>query len=285
MIKQVRLGDVCDVNMGQAPEGSSYNDQARGLPLLAGAGDFGEISPTPTKFTTQPTKLAQPGDIILCIRATIGDLNWADQTYCLGRGVAGLRPRNGCLDPKYLWHWFGLNALQLAKLGKGSTFKQVTRADIEGLQLNLPSSLKEQRRIAAILDKADAIRRKRRQVLAEIDALLRATFLDMFGDPATNPHGLPLEPMREFGRVVTGNTPPRGNSEYFGSQIEWIKSDNISEAKYFLTRAAEGLSETGRSVGRVAPSGSILVTCIAGSPKSIGTERSRSRRTLFRGGA
>ena len=74
-IPQSKLGDVCEITMGQAPEGSSYNADGVGLPLVAGAGDLGELTPSPIKFTTAATKTSRKGDIILCIRATIGETN------------------------------------------------------------------------------------------------------------------------------------------------------------------------------------------------------------------
>ena len=79
--------------MGQAPKGESYNTTGVGYPLIAGAGDFGEQTPAAKKYTDAPTKLSRPGDLVLCIRATIGHRNWSDKVYCLGRGVAGLRTR------------------------------------------------------------------------------------------------------------------------------------------------------------------------------------------------
>lgn len=154
----VRLGEVCSVNMGQAPEGASYNEQGVGLPLIAGAGDFGIDYPHIKKFTSAPTKIAAPGDIIVSIRATIGTKVLSNGEFCLGRGVAGLRPKKG-LDDRYLWHWLGVSQQKLASKGRGATFLQVSRADIEELELPLPRP-EEQRRIAAILDKAEALRRK-----------------------------------------------------------------------------------------------------------------------------
>ena len=71
-MRSVPLSDVCDIAMGQAPKGNSYNSDDLGYPLLAGAGDFGPYKPIPSKFTTEPTKLSEPDDILLCIRATIG---------------------------------------------------------------------------------------------------------------------------------------------------------------------------------------------------------------------
>ncbi len=131
-------------------------------------------------------------------------------------------------------------------------------------------SLERQRLIASMLEKADAIRCKRAQCLLLVDKLLRSIFVEMFGDPALNEKGLPKKPLGAFGKIVTGNTPSRSDPDNFGTSIEWIKSDNIVAERYFLSRAAEGLSEKGSALGRTVPKGSILVTCIAGSPSSIG---------------
>tara|TARA_R110002020_G_scaffold114151_4_gene262551 strand:+ start:1044 stop:2123 length:1080 start_codon:yes stop_codon:yes gene_type:complete len=165
--------------MGQAPVGSSYNEKGEGHALIAGAGDFGELTPKPKKFTTAASKLSKKEDLILCIRATIGDLNWSNDEYCLGRGVAGLRPKAN-LDKNYLWYFITANKEQLASKGTGSTFKQVSRVIISDWEIPLPP-LDKQKRIAAILDKADAIRRKRQQAIKLADDFLRSVFLDMFG--------------------------------------------------------------------------------------------------------
>ena len=176
------LADVCTITMGQAPPGDSYNTDGRGLPLIAGAGDFDGAKPSVKKFTTAPSKLSATGDIVLGIRASIGERVWSDSEYCLGRGVAGLRAGDR-LSSNYLWHWLGHSARALAAKGKGATFLQVNRSDIGGMQIPLPP-LPEQRRIAAILDRADELRAKRRRTLALHDDLTQSIFLDMFGDPA-----------------------------------------------------------------------------------------------------
>lgn len=182
MTPQIRtLEDVCVITMGQAPSGESYNDKKDGLPLIAGAGDFDGERPRAKKFTTAPSKVCASGDIVLGIRASIGAKIWADGSYCLGRGVAGLRPREGLHD-RYLWHWLTNSAPTLTAKGRGATFLQVNRADIGEMEIPVPS-LDEQRRIAAILDQADALRAKRRQALTHLNDLTQSTFLDMFGDP------------------------------------------------------------------------------------------------------
>jgi type I restriction enzyme, S subunit len=156
----------------------------------------------------------------------------------------------------------------------------VSISDIKDIRVSLPS-LPEQKRIAAILDKADELRAKRRATIAQLDELGQAIFLEMFGDPATNPKGWPKKTIAEISTVITGNTPSRHISEYFGHDIEWIKSDNINTPNYYLTHAEEGLSTLGKQVARTAPTGSILVTCIAGSPKCLGNAAMTDREVAF----
>ncbi len=179
-----RLGEVAEIIMGQSPDGQHYNLDRIGLPLITGSGQLGEKYPTPIQFSSDGAKRAKLGDIILSIRASIGDLNWADQEYYVGRGVVAIRTKPALHSP-YLW-WVLDNARnELEGRATGSTFKQIKRDDLENLEIPLPP-LPEQRRIAAILDHADALRAKRRASLAKLDSLARSIFLEMFGDPATN---------------------------------------------------------------------------------------------------
>ncbi|MDR6657584.1 type I restriction enzyme S subunit [Tardiphaga robiniae] len=189
------------------------------------------------------------------------------------------RSASARLDQGYMWHWFQSPPTRDQIRGKVKGIHLYPR-DVAELLIPVPGP-DEQRRIAAILDKADAIRRKREQALALADDFLRSVFLEMFGDPLTNANNLPSQPLGKFGRIVTGNTPPRSDPGNFGDAIEWIKSDNVNTNEHFLTRAAEGLSDKGRTLGRIVPNGSILVTCIAGSPSSIGRAAIANRPVAF----
>ena len=278
-----KLGDVCDITMGQAPPGSTYNLRGDGLPLVAGAGNFGDRTPVTEKFTSTPLKTASPGDIILCVRATIGDINWSDSHYCLGRGVAGLRPKNNEeLDSKFLWYWLWFVKPALRGLGKGATFLQVTKSDIENLKIpRFP--LKEQRRIAEILEASDLLQARATEALTELEKLQCSVFLDMFGDPYINPKGWDTKLLgdSDLGRIVTGNTPPTSIQSYYGGSLEWLKSNNLRTDGTIATRAEKHLSEKGRTVARVVPAGSVLVTCIAGSPNVIGSVALVDREVAF----
>ncbi|MBF6384149.1 restriction endonuclease subunit S [Nocardia farcinica] len=166
-------------------------------------------------------------------------------------------------------------------LSFGATNRQRVKEE-EFLRLRIPlPPIEEQRRIAAILDHADALRAKRREALDRLDELTQSIFIDMFGDPVSNPKGWPTLRIGELAKVTTGNTPSRERDEYYGRHIEWIKSDNINTSSAMLTAAAEYLSELGASVARIAPKGSILMTCIAGSPSVIGNVAIADRPVAF----
>jgi type I restriction enzyme S subunit len=146
----------------------------------------------------------------------------------------------------------------LAAKAKGATFKQINREDIGELRIALPP-LSEQRRIAEILDKADALRAKRRTALTQLDALAQSIFIDMFGDPAHNTKRLPLVALGELGEWQSGGTPPRTREDYFRGAIPWFSSGElepmyVAESNEYLT--SDALEET--SAKRV-PKGALML--------------------------
>jgi len=100
---QVRLGDVCELNMGQSPESASYNTVTEGLPFYQGNADFGPIYPTPRVWCNSPVKIAEAGDLLVSVRAPIGALNFANERCCIGRGLAALRVKPDS-DSKFIYY-------------------------------------------------------------------------------------------------------------------------------------------------------------------------------------
>lgn len=270
------LADVADIIMGQAPPGDSYNTDGNGLPLIAGASDFKNGRLAPSRFTTQATKKSEPGDIVLSIRASIGDAVWSDGEYCLGRGVAALRARLSVVDPGYLWHWLASSADALRAKGRGATFLQVNRNDIGEMPVLLPA-LGEQRRIAAILDQADAIRTKRRQVLTHLDACTDALFRSVV---ATS--DAPLARLAEVADFFGGASLPAG--EPFEGQTEGTILMKVSDmnapgnARYIM--GAAGWTPSATPVASTVSGGSVILPKRGGA---IGTNKKRiaTRRTAL----
>lgn len=111
--------------------------------------------------------------------------------------------------------------------------------------------------------------------------LIKSKFIEMFGDPVTNPMGWIKCRLDEECSIITGNTPSRAETKYYGEYIEWIKSDNINTSSSYLTKAEEYLSESGLSKCRYVEKDSILMTCIAGSIGCIGNIAITNRKVSF----
>lgn len=192
--------------------------------------------------------------------------------------------RTDLVDPDYLERYLKSPraiSYYVAKL-RGSTARRrsLPKPDFDGMPVPLPP-LPEQRRIASILDSASEARFKTKVALERASEMAELAFLDMFGLPEANPSGLPTARLAELGHIVTGNTPSRADPDNFGDDVEWIKSDNITVTDPFVTQAREGLSVKGRRIGRTVDEGSVLVTCIAGSPRSIGNAALTNRTVAF----
>jgi type I restriction enzyme S subunit len=188
--------------MGQSPAGNTYNSEGTGVPLLNGPSEFGKEHPVEEQWTTSPTKLCQPGDILFCVRgATAGRINVADKVYCLGRGLAAVRGIRGRFDTGFLRCVLKAGYAKFQAQGVGSTFINISGEMLLNFQVpDLP--LPEQRRIADILDRADALRDKRRTAIAHLDELSQAIFVDMFCSNKSS--AWPERTLTDVADIITG---------------------------------------------------------------------------------
>ena len=152
-MKKVRLGEIAEVVMGQAPSGSSYNLNGEGLPFIQGSREFGRKYPSPEKWCSAPQKIAEAGDILMSVRAPVGDINWADQRIAIGRGLAILRVREGH-DQGYLKIALEHAAEELASASSSGMFASITKSGLSGIEIPLPS-LDEQQRIVDLIGSMD----------------------------------------------------------------------------------------------------------------------------------
>jgi len=247
--------------------------------------DFSTISYISEKDHLEISKRSRVdrNDILFAMIGTIGNPVLVDiDTEFSIKNVALFKFANSPIDPRYFRYLLKTRIIerQLDFEERGGTQKFVSLKVLRNMKIPYPP-LEEQRRIAAILDKADGVRRKRQEAIRLTEELLKSTFLEMFGDPVTNPKGWEIAKLGDFGKILTGNTPPRSVSENYGDEIEWIKSDNITTPEHFLTEAEEKLSAKGKKIARTVPNGSVLVTCIAGSRSSIGRAALTDREVAF----
>lgn len=256
----VKLGDICDTTQGvQITKASTQSELYEGGFRYLYIADF-----------ISDKKLSFVDDIFEKKKVTTDDLVMAN-TGSPGRvfkGKEGILSNNlfkitfdkEVVDRDYLYLILSSEVFQsvLQQQMKGGIQKHLGHQTISRQEIPLPP-LAEQKRIAVILDKADAIRQKRQQAIKLADEFLRSVFLEMFGDPVTNPKGWEVKSFGDLGQWASGGTPSRSIPEYFEGSIDWYSARELNER--YLEGSLEKITSEAlnNSAAKVFPSGSMLV--------------------------
>jgi len=154
--KITRLGDesVAEIIMGQSPPSKTYNEERIGLPFFQGKAEFGEIYPSPEIYCSDPLRIAEKNDILLSVRAPVGDVNMAPSRCCIGRGLSAIRAKEGKIHPWFLFYYLKFDRRRFESLGMGSTFKAIRKGEVERFQIPVPP-YQEQAKIAGVLGCVD----------------------------------------------------------------------------------------------------------------------------------
>jgi type I restriction enzyme S subunit len=131
-----RLGDVCNIVMGQSPKSEFYNDIGEGLPFHQGVTDFGDRFPKDRKYCTVINRIAEAGDILFSVRAPVGRINISDKKIVIGRGLCAIRSKSG--KQAYILLQLNKQFEEEDTMGSGTIFKSVTKADMNGIKLIIP---------------------------------------------------------------------------------------------------------------------------------------------------
>ena len=227
----VQLKDVCVINMGQSPDSNSYNDCGEGLPFFQGNADFGEMYPVTRKWCSSPTKIASENDILISVRAPIGALNYAKESCCIGRGLAALTPNKSKVSPAFIFWLLKSKNEELNSKGTGSTFKAIGRKVLE--ETLIPNiSLGEQIVCAKALEKIYYIMQTCQQQLQKLDDLVKARFVELFGDTVLNPFGWEKALLSTVCDVRDGT---HDSPSYYETGYPLVTSKNVSSGKINLT--------------------------------------------------
>lgn len=270
-MKVLELQEVCEVIAGQSPPSDTYNQSNVGIPFFQGKADFGELYPTVRYWCSKPTKISIPNDILFSVRAPVGPTNINNTEACIGRGLSALRCKDDKIIMKYLLHFLRANEEIISNLGTGSTFKAITISELKKIQIPLPP-LEQQKKIAAILDAADAYRQKTKALIAKYDELTQSLFLDMFGDPMKNEKGFELSSVGIQCKVKGGKRVPKNEklvSENTG--FPYIKAGNIKSGKVSLKDLEFLLPQTRERLKRyTVEKGDVCITVVGANIGDVG---------------
>lgn len=286
-MKKVCLGDICKIVSGSTPK-SNISEYWDGNIKWITPAEIDEDAYIITDSVRKITELGvkktgltsfPEGTVLLSSRAPIGKVAIAGcEMYC-NQGFKNLICSEQ-INNKFLYWFLKGKTEYLNSLGRGATFKELSKEIVSNIKIDIPSK-KNQLEIVEKIEKINKIILLRKKELTELNNIVKARFVEMFGEPKANPYGFEKKMLKDTCRVVTGNTPSRAIDEYYGDYVEWIKTDNIVSGLLNPTTATENLSEKGMEVGRIVDENAILMVCIAGSIASIGRVCITDRKVAF----
>ena len=180
MSSEIALSSICEIVMGQSPAGEACNKNGEGLPLLNGPTEFGSKHPKPVQYTTDPRKFAEPNDLLFCVRGSTGRMNWADQKYAIGRGLAAIRGKNGYPN-SFVKAVLETKLEELLQWATGSTFPNVGKDMLGGLKIPNRTATAAAV-VSSVIDPIDDRITLLRETNKTLEAIAQAIFKSWFID-------------------------------------------------------------------------------------------------------
>ncbi|MCD5401458.1 restriction endonuclease subunit S [candidate division NPL-UPA2 bacterium] len=166
-----RLGEMCEVIMGQSPPGYTYNTEGKGLPFYQGKIEFGEVYlKSPSTWCIQPQKITELNDILISVRAPVGPTNMCNIECCIGRGLTALRPKNS-IESWFVFYFLRLIEPEISKTGQGSTFSAISKSQIQNVEIFFPSLLIQQRIAAELKEKMAEVEKLKAAIEKQLDTI------------------------------------------------------------------------------------------------------------------
>lgn len=239
----VQLGTVVTIVGGGTPDRSNPEYWGGTVPW-ASVKDLKSCCLTATAETiteeglrNSATNLIPAGNVIVATRMALGKAAINEVDVAINQDLKAMFCEKG-LYPRYLLHFLNAQSENIQAQGKGATVKGITIDVLKELQIPLPP-LDEQRRIAAILDKADAIRRKRQESIRLTEEFLRSTFLELFGDPVTNPKGWTEIRLEDIADIQSGITKGRKLNGHETMNVPYMRVANVQDGHIALGEIKE----------------------------------------------
>lgn len=241
-----KLEEIVDVTMGQSPKSEYYNTEKNGYPFLQGNRTFGFKYPTFDTYTTVMTKFAKAGDVIMSVRAPVGALNITPVDMCLGRGVCSLRMKNG--NQSFLFYMMKYYVSHLIKKESGTVFGSVNRNDINGLEVDIPEDVDEQKKIARYLEMIDDKIELNNAINNNLEQQADALYQEFFS-PKSGTQGK-IATLDEYCSIFTGKK--NANASVDGGQYKFFTCapDALQIDSYIYDGNAIIVSGNGAYTGR-----------------------------------
>lgn len=229
-----KLGEICEIVSGSTPKTSIpeyWDGDVKWITPAELNDDSYIINDSVRKITELGVKKTglspfPVGTVILSSRAPIGKVAIAGcEMYC-NQGFKNLICSD-IINNRYLFWFLKGNTEYLNSLGRGATFKEISKQIVSSIVINVPS-IEEQKKAVGVLEQVSGIIKMRKQELQVLDELIKARFVEMFGEPIANPMNWPVKRLKELSTLITnGNTPKGGSENYVEDGITFLRSQNV----------------------------------------------------------
>ena len=280
--REVKLEDIIEIEMGQSPKSEFYNQTGEGLPFLQGNRTFGDKYPYFDTYCTENKKIANKNDVIMSVRAPVGDLNIAQTQISLGRGVCAMRLK-GEQNSNYLFYLMKHNIKEMINRESGTVFGSVNKKDILGLDVKITNNKLEQKAIAHILSILDDKIEVNNEINKTLENMAQVIFKQWFvdfefpnedGEPYKSsggemveselgmiPKGWEVKKVEQVTKIIRGAS-PRPIQDFIRDEgIPWVKiSDASSSNTRFISSTKEFIKEEGRKKSREVKVGTLILS-------------------------
>ena len=282
MVNRVPLGEVCDFIRGVAFDGNEAIDISKvGYVPILRAGNIGDELYIRDDLVWVPEKrvskeqLFQVGDIAICIAsgspAVLGKTAQLKENFSgsVGAFCGIIRPTKA--DPNYIAYWLKSPTFMAWRdsQANGVNIQNLRPNEVREIEIPLPP-LTEQKRIASLLARADRLRHLRRTAHDLGESLLQSVFLEMFGDPKSNPNGYDVYELGEIGTLDRGRSKnrPRNAPELYGGKYPFIQTGDIANAGSYIKSYQQTYSELGLKQSKMWKAGTLCITIAANIAKT-----------------
>lgn len=218
---------------------------------------------------SERAKLIPPDSVLVCCIGSLGKVGYLGVEAATNQQINSLVFDSSRVVARYGYHYCKTLKPLLVHMAPLTTVPIVNKTRFESIKIPLPP-LKEQKRIADILDKADALREKRKQSIAKLDELLQSVFLDMFGDPVTNPKGWDNCKFGDVGTLDRGKSKhrPRNDPMLLGGDYPLVQTGDVANSGGYIDHYTQTYSEAGLRQSRMWSSGTLCITIAANIAKT-----------------
>lgn len=256
--RKTNIEEIATVNMGQSPDSNFVNEVEYGTPFLQGNAEFGTRTPAEVFWCTRPRKMAQKEDVLVSVRAPVGEVNIADKEYCIGRGLAAVDFWG--LNKAFASYAFSNVVPQLHIKSQGTTFLAVSKGDIEKAVISYAISAAEQAKIAKVLATVDEAIDKTCALIEKYKNIKAGMMQDLLGDSACV--GYEKKSMLGNVQIINGGTPSTQISSYWNGTIGWLSVEDFNMGHRFVYSAKKTITEAGLrySSTKILKTGQLIIS-------------------------